>query len=66
VVREYAAPRPANEDADTVMWKPVIVLPTDGRTTIHFNLGTAAGGYQVIVAGHSADGRLGSTKFLVK
>ena len=68
VVREYAAPRPgsANADADTVMWKPVIVLPTDGRTTLHFDLGSAPGGYQVIVAGHSADGRLGSTKLLVK
>jgi len=62
VVREYAALRPATDEDDTVMWKPIIVLPADGRTKLQFQLGSAPGGYQVIVAGHSPDGRLGSTK----
>jgi len=66
IVREYAAPRPAANDpaaldADTVLWKPVIVLPTDGKTTLRFHLGNAAG-YQVIVAGHTLDGRIGSVR----
>jgi hypothetical protein len=70
VIREYASPRPGSSDpaafdADTVLWQPLIVLPTDGRTTLHFNLGNAKGGYQVLVAGHSADGRLGSTRTLL-
>lgn len=65
VVREYAAPRPASndtQDADTVLWQPVIVLPADGKTTLRFHLGNAPGGYQVIVAGHTADGRFGSIR----
>jgi hypothetical protein len=62
VVREYAPSAPVTDDADTIFWNPVIVLPTDGRTHLKFQLGTAPGGYQVIVAGHSPDGRLGSTK----
>lgn len=69
VVREYAAPRPGSDgihpEADTILWQPVIVLPSDGKTTLHFHLGNAPGGYQVIVAGHTPDGRLGSTRLLV-
>jgi len=69
VVREYAAPRPGavgiHPDADTVLWQPIIVLPTDGKTTLHFNLGEAPGGYQVIVAGHTPDGRLGSVRTMI-
>jgi hypothetical protein len=66
VIREYASPRPGLSDptfdSDTVLWQPLIVLPSDGRTTLHFHLGNAKGGYQVLVAGHSGDGRLGSTR----
>ncbi len=65
VIREYAAPRPgSNEahDSDTVLWQPVIVLPSDGKTTLRFYLGNAPGGYQVIVAGHTPDGRIGSVR----
>ena len=65
VIREYAAPRPGAKDAhdsDTVLWQPVIVLPSDGKTTLRFNLGNAPSGYQVIVAGHTPDGRIGSVR----
>jgi hypothetical protein len=68
VVREYAAPRPAPaplpgaEAPDTVLWQPVIVLPADGKATLAFHLGAAPGGYQVVVAGHTADGRLGAVR----
>ena len=66
LVREYAAPRPgttsATADAGTVLWQPLIVLPADGKTTLHFHTGTAAGGYRVVVAGHTPDGRLGSAR----
>jgi hypothetical protein len=71
IVREYAAPRPGSTDAasespDTILWQPVIVLPGDGKTTLPFRLGSSPGGYQVIVAGHTLDGRIGATKELIK
>jgi hypothetical protein len=72
VVREFAAPRPAaapladEEAPDTVLWRPVIVLPSDGKATLHFHLGAAPGGYEVAVAGHTADGRLGAARGLVR
>jgi hypothetical protein len=66
VVREYAAPRPGtaekgdlHKEADTILWQPVIVLPGDGKAKIGFNLGSAEGGYQVMVAGHTLDGKDG-------
>ncbi len=72
VVREYAAPRPASiqvpdatEAPDTVLWQPVIVLPADGKATLTFHLGAAPGGYQLVIAGHTADGRLGATRGLI-
>ncbi len=66
-VREYAAPRPGAADAhpDTVLWRPLIVLPTDGTTTLSFFPGPAAGGYEVVVAGHTPDGRLGTVRRVV-
>ena len=68
-VREYAAPRPGagSPDAqpDTVLWQPLIVLPGDGRTTLSFFPGAAAGGYEVVVAGHTPDGRIGTVRRVV-
>jgi hypothetical protein len=66
VVREYAAPRPGSAEAhgetpDTVLWQPVIVLPSDGKAKLAFHLGSAAG-YEVIVAGHTPDGRIGAVR----
>jgi len=70
VVREFAAPRPGSADrdnplSDTVLWQPVIVLPTEGKATIPFHLGYARGGYQVIVAGHTLDGRIGAVRRVI-
>ena len=72
IVREYAAPRPGSDDrapgrgeSDTVLWEPVIVLPESGKTTLTFHVGNAAGGYQVIIAGHTLDGRIGAVRGIV-
>jgi hypothetical protein len=69
VVREYAAPRPGSQtdaaESDTVFWHPLIVLPTDGKTTVSFHTGTEAGGYQVMIAGHTPDGRIGAVRGLL-
>jgi hypothetical protein len=69
VVREYAAPRPGSDkretselEADTILWQPVIVLPNSGKTTLHVQLGSAQGGYQVLIAGHTLDGRIGGVR----
>jgi hypothetical protein len=69
VVREYAAPRPgadrAADPGDTVLWQPVIVLPSDGKAKLQFHAGAARGGYQVIVAGHTLDGRVGAVRGVI-
>ncbi len=70
VVREYAAPRPGAEGvdgeiSDTILWQPVIVLPGDGKATLTFQLGAAKGGYQVVIAGHTLDGRIGAVRKLI-
>jgi hypothetical protein len=71
VAREYAAPRPLTPDAagpdspDTVLWQPVIVLPGDGTTTLRFHTGNSPAGYEVIVAGHTPEGRIGATRALL-
>jgi hypothetical protein len=72
VVREFAAPRPApaaladaQDEPDTVLWRPVIVLPSDGKAVLNFAIGSAPGGYEVVVAGHTADGRLGAARGLI-
>jgi hypothetical protein len=69
VVREYAAPRPGVQDAeseipDTILWQPVIVLPGDGKTKLTFQLGSARG-YQLVVAGHTLNGRIGAIRELI-
>jgi hypothetical protein len=70
VVREYASPPPGRSpgqslSADTILWQPVIVLPTEGKATVTFHTGSAPGGYQVIVAGHTLDGRIGSFRMIL-
>jgi anti-sigma factor RsiW len=70
IVREYAAPRPGtegvdNELSDTILWQPVIVLPGDGKAKLNFTLGAARGGYQVVIAGHTLDGRIGAIREVI-
>jgi hypothetical protein len=72
VVREYAHPRPspaplpgAGDAPDTLLWRPVIVLPHDGKAVLSFAMGDAPGGYRVVVAGHTADGRLGEARAVI-
>ncbi|HEX4607271.1 MAG TPA: hypothetical protein VH092_03620, partial [Urbifossiella sp.] len=69
VAREYAAPRPGSGSpgavSDTVLWQPLIVLPADGKTVVTFFPGAAAGGYEVVVAGHTPDGRIGTVRRVV-
>ncbi|MBA4186894.1 MAG: hypothetical protein C0467_02630 [Planctomycetaceae bacterium] len=75
VVREYAAPRPGMAkagkgeaspyEADTVLWQPVIVMPATGKLTLPVQLGSASGGYEVIIAGHTLDGRIGAVRGII-
>jgi hypothetical protein len=66
VVREYAHQRDpalgtAREDhTETVFWHPVLVLPADGHTRVEFQLSDDIARYQVLVAGHTLDGRIGA------
>ncbi len=66
-VREYAHKHADSSDptrndfTETLLWQPVIVLPQDGKATLNFDLSDSVTGYQVLVAGHSLDGRLGSS-----
>ncbi len=69
VVREYAAPKPspetlpqAGEPSDTILWQPVVIVPTNGQVTLTFHLGDASSGYELIIAGHTPDGRLGAIR----
>ena len=72
-VREYANARrnpdavdpdaadPAARAAETLLWQPVLVTPADGKATLSFDLADGVAGYQVLVAGHTLDGRLGAS-----
>ena len=66
LVREYAHQRdPALGDvrsdfAETVYWHPVLVLPETGKAAVEFQLSDDIARYQVFVAGHTQDGRIGA------
>ncbi|MCE9564872.1 MAG: alpha-2-macroglobulin [Planctomycetes bacterium] len=66
VVREYAHQRDPvlgevrSDFTETVYWHPVLVLPDSGKATIEFQLSDDIARYQVLVAGHTTDGRIGS------
>jgi hypothetical protein len=65
VVRQYAHQRaPASGEgrsdfAETLFWHPALVVPVGGAE-VAFDLSDAVGRYQVLAAGHTLDGRLGS------
>lgn len=66
VVREYAHQRDASlgdvraDFTETVYWHPVLVLPEAGKATVEFQLSDDIARYQVLVAGHTLDGRIGA------
>jgi hypothetical protein len=66
VVREYAHQRDPSlpllraDFTETVYWHPVLVLPDGGRTKIEFQLSDDIARYQILVAGHTTDGRIGA------
>lgn len=66
VVREYAHERdPAlgevrSDFTEAVYWHPVLVLPDTGKAAVEFQLSDDIARYQVLVAGHTLDGRLGA------
>lgn len=68
IIREYAHQRDPEARADlrsdfteTVYWHPVIVMPEDGMAKVNFQLSDSITTYQVLVAGHTLDGRIGAT-----
>jgi hypothetical protein len=63
VVRQYAHSRPGAQPdfTETLLWNPVLVLPGDGQAALTFDLSDAEDAYQVLVAGHTLDGRIGGT-----
>lgn len=66
VAREYAHQRDASlgdiraDFTETVYWHPVLVLPETGKATVEFQLSDDIARYQVLVAGHTLDGRIGA------
>jgi hypothetical protein len=70
VVREYAhvaternaaAPAP-----DTLLWRPVVLLSSEGKATVSFDLPATAGAFEATAAAHTLDGRLGNGRALVE
>jgi hypothetical protein len=65
VVREYAHQRTTSEGAvrsdftETLFWNPVLVLP-DGKGESSFSLCDSVTTFQVLVAGNTANGRIGA------
>ena len=68
LIREYAHLRPTTveEDAtradfaETLLWQPVLVTPETGEATLTLELSDSINGYQLLIAGHTLDGRIGA------
>ena len=58
---ESGKPEQRDDFTETVYWHPVLVLPETGRADLHFQLSDSIARYQVLVAGHTLDGRIGAT-----
>ncbi len=70
VVREYAhqrhgSPELRSDFAETLFWHPALVL-ADGKTQFAFELCDSATSFQVLVFGHSLDGRLGTATYEIE
>lgn len=71
-VREYAHARatPASDDrtdfTETLLWQPVLVTPANGKATVSFALSDQVNPYEVLIAGHTLDGRLGSVSGVIE
>jgi len=71
IVREYAH-RPERvgdvreNQIETIYWHPVLVLSSDKKTDISFNLGDDVTRYRILVAGHTLDGRVGESTFQIE
>jgi len=67
-VREYkfqkfprnGQPETRDDFTETVYWHPVLVVPESGRADVQFQLSDSIARYQVLVAGHTLDGRIGA------
>lgn len=72
IVREYAhqrtgsaQPELRSDFVDTVWWHPVLVLP-NGEAKVSFQLCDSVTSYQIILHGHTPDGRLGATTAVIE
>jgi hypothetical protein len=72
VIREYAHqrvtsgnPNERNDFAETLYWHPAIVLP-NGEAQVSFQLCDSVTSFQVLAAGTTLDGRLGSSTTLLE
>ncbi len=59
-------PETRDDFSETVCWQPVLVMPESGRMDIHFQLSDSIARYQVLVAGHTLDGRIGATTKIIE
>ena len=66
IIREYAHQHKTSADglrrdfAETLYWHPVLVLPSDKKLDVSFDLSDAVSKFEVQVWGHTLDGRLGA------
>jgi hypothetical protein len=67
VIREFAhahavtIPGQRSDFAETLYWQPVLVLP-DGSGKVSFELSDLLTSFEIAVAGHTLDGRIGAVK----
>lgn len=66
VVREYApmvtTPQPEIVSLDTILWHPLIVVPNNGAVKLPLQAFAYSAGYDIIIAGHTLNGRIGAIR----
>jgi hypothetical protein len=67
VVREYAhtripgeSPEVRTDFTETLLWKPILVIPAEGKAQVSFELCDSATTFEAAVFAHTLDGRLGA------